>query len=106
MITQIAIMEIVGKIGGDVRSDTGGQIPGYLRASRRCSRYAEFISRKKAPDVHLVGGVSLHLIVSVRGVEVPLGSEIVIQANHAKIIIPKDRHVAFKFLHVQMVTTA
>ncbi len=106
MIAQKAVMEIICKVGGDVRGDAGRKIPRHLRATGRRSRHTEFIPGKSTAYVDLVRSVSLHFIVTVSGVEVPLGSEIMVQSNHAKVIIPNNRHVGFKFLHVQMVTTA
>src|SRR5260370_7507120 len=106
MMAQKAVMEIICKVGGDVRGDAGRKIPRHLRATGRRSRHTEFIPGKSTAYVDLVRSVSLHFIVTVSGVEVPLGSEIMVQSNHAKVIIPNNRHVGFKFLHVQMVTTA
>src|ERR1700674_58176 len=106
VVTQKAVVEVVGKVRSDVRGDTGGQIPGHLRTRGQRSRHTEFISGKEAAYVYLVRGGTLHFIVTVSGVEMTLGSENLHQANHSKVVIPNERHVGFKFQHIQTITTA
>src|SRR5216683_4190935 len=72
MIAQKAVMEIIRKVGGDVRGNTGGQIPGHLRTSGRRSRHTEFIPGKGTAYVDLVRSGALHFIVAVSRVEMPL----------------------------------
>src|SRR5690242_19021201 len=106
MIAQIAVMKIIGKVRSDVRGDASRKVPGNLRTIGSCSWYTQFVSSKETANVDLVRRVALQFIVAVSRVEVPFGSEIVVQANHPKVVIPNERHIGFKFLDVQMVTTA
>ena len=95
-IPQIAVIKVVCDVVGDVRGETRREVPGYLRTiGNRCG-HAQLVTREKAPDVHLIIGGPFHAVIAVSGIKVPLGTKVVVQAEHANVILPRQRHVGLE----------
>ena len=95
-IAQIAVMEAIREVVRDVCRKTGRQVPRDLWAIRSRGGDTQFVTREKPPNVHLIVRGSLHVVVAVGGVEVPLRPEVVVEANHAKVVTPGQRRLASK----------
>src|ERR1700726_901079 len=83
IIAQVAVMEVIGDIVGYIRHETACQVPWHLWAGSRRRGCPQRVPRQKPSDVHLIRGGSLHVVVAVAGVEVPLGAKVVVKAKDA-----------------------
>src|SRR5580700_6776496 len=82
-------MEVVGSVGRNICSQTGGEKPGNLGTSGQGLRSA-------ASDGVLAIRCAVQLVVAVTAHEMPLGAEVVVQASDAEVAGLRNGHVARK----------
>src|SRR5689334_23979835 len=99
-------MKIVGEMGTNCGVHAQHEVPRFLGAVRNGGRYSQFVSLEKTTDIDLVMGRSTELVVSVAAIETPLSSKIVIDSDHAKIVILWDGKIRFKSDGVDAVAAA
>src|SRR5579862_6146877 len=74
-VAQIAVMNIIGSVGGDIRGQTSDQVPILHRIAGNGSWRAQFVTWEETADVNLLIARYLHLVIAVARHQVLLGTE-------------------------------
>src|SRR5205823_746070 len=82
---------------------TSDEIPRLLWAISHGGRSAEHVVGENSANIDLVGGRTGQLVDAVGAVEMPLGAEIVVDTDNAKIIALWDAHIGLKALLIDAI---
>src|SRR6267378_553606 len=78
IVAQIAVVEIVRKVAGNVGGQPGGKEPRHLRTGGQRTKPVGTKER-------LIGSSADQLEVAVTAIEMPLGAKVVVQAGNTKV---------------------
>src|SRR5690242_17402539 len=106
IIPQIAEVEIVCGVRGDIGGQTSYQIPRLLRPVGSGSGLAERIAREEAADIGLTTRCSLQPIETITAAEVPLRTKVVVAASDSKMGGIRFREIGAEGLFVYAVAAA
>ena len=71
VVAEVAEVEIVCGMGGNVGGQSSHEEPGLLRTHSQRARRAQCVAREKASDIYLTGSRKSQFVVAVAGSEMP-----------------------------------
>ena len=98
-------MNVVGNVRTDICGESSHQIPRLLWIGGLGSWHAKFIARKETPNVDLIDRGTSQLEVAIGRHEMPLGTEVVIQARHSEVGSLRDPDIGRETQNIDPVAT-
>src|SRR5262249_4927996 len=105
-VPQKAVMKIIGHIGIHIRGQPGHVVPGNLWATRQRGWHAQLISLEKSANINLAVRCTSQTVVAIASHKAPLVAKVVIDSEHADVIVLRNAEVRFKALNIHPITTA